>query len=169
MSKIEKYVIGVAKDSMEFNFNCCMEPKQAVHAVFGKYLQRVHSSELMDCILAIQVFKTNPTMDATVDIIKTYLETNSRCQVNVEESVRLGYIQRVTNSTGIEANVFHGFEEILLLQLRDGSYDSFISSMEFKVWISSRYQSELMDSMAMFLTDFGREEERKNACLSCYF
>jgi hypothetical protein len=157
---LSAYQIGVVKDDMDWHFEACLDKKQNVYPIFSKFLEKLHTNEQLQCYECIEDFKKNPTEDTARHIISMFIDADSPKEINLDHYVRQEILQKVRDSLpNPPSSIFNYVSDTLLLQLKSEVYNTFTSSVEFKLWISSRFQSDMMDTMNQFLMDFGQEEE----------
>lgn len=177
---LEKYFIGDIDDGFLYHFECCLMKTQPVNKIFKNYLKRIHSNgtpftfntlEILECIEAIANFKETLTLEAAEAISKVFLEKESQSEINIDHQIREDILSKIKRTT-FQKDMFRSLEETLFFELKSGAYNTFLSSDEFKVWISSKYQTELLKTMDSFLIDFGNTknqklEEETSGCDAC--
>lgn len=114
----------------------------------------------------IRVFKETESKEVANTIIKEFLEENSPKEINIDPQLRQEIVSKIQEES-ITKNTFYNLEQTLIYQLKTGVYHLFLSSDEFKIWISKDYQKNLLATMSTFMMDFGKEEQQegKDCCI----
>lgn len=86
--------------------------------------------------------------------------------MNIDNYLRDEIVVKIKDNN-ITKTVFNPVEHMIIYQLKTGVYNLFLNSEEFKRWISTKYQKELLNTMSQFLMDFGGpkdQSEKSNDC-----